>query len=52
MEAITSRATRTFTSLEHQIKGFAQEHLWLTLAFYGSLIGHLIGCIQWISKLF
>ena len=51
MEAITSRATRTFTGLEHQIRGFAQEHLWLTLAFYGSLIGHLIGCIQWISKL-
>ena len=52
LEAITSRATRTFTSLEHQIRGFAQEHLWLTLAFYGSLIGHLIGCIQWISKFF
>lgn len=51
MEAITSSATKTFTSLEHQIRGFAQEHLWLTLAFYGSLIGHLIGCIQWISKL-
>ena len=52
LEAITSRATRTFTSLEHQIRGFALEHLWLTLAFCGSLIGHLIGCIQWISKLF
>ena len=52
LEAITSRATKTFTNVDHQIRGFAQQHLWLSITFYAALIGHLIGCIQWIQTLF
>ena len=52
LETISRRATKTFEGAEKRVMGFTERHVWLTLAFCGSLIGHLIGCVQWIQTLF
>gem|GEM_PF-6517094 len=52
LENISRRATKTFEVAEKRVLCFTERHVWLTLAFCGSLIGHLIGCIQWIQTLF
>ena len=52
LENISRRATKTFEAAEKRVLNFTDRHIWLTLAFCGALIGHLIGCIQWIQTLF
>lgn len=52
LENISRRASKTFEAAEKRVLGFTERHVWLTLAFCGSLVGHLIGCIQWIQTLF
>lgn len=52
LENISRRAAKTFEAAEKRVLGFTERHVWLTLAFCGSLVGHLIGCIQWIQTLF
>ena len=52
LENISRRATKTFEVAEKRVLCFTERHVWLTLAFCGSLVGHLIGCIQWIQAPF
>ena len=51
MENAVKRALASFRHAEARLDDFTSRHFWLTVAMCGSVVGHLIGCIQWILTL-
>lgn len=51
MENAVKRALASFRHAEAQLDDFTSKHFWLMVVLFGSVVGHLIGCIQWILTL-
>ena len=52
MENAVKRVLTSFRHTEEQMDGFTIRHFWLMVVLFGSVLGHLIGCIHWILTLF
>jgi ElaB/YqjD/DUF883 family membrane-anchored ribosome-binding protein len=51
MENAVKRALASFRHAEARLDDFTNRHFWLTVVVCCSVLGHLIGCIQWILTL-